>query len=644
MYLDKVYINQQKQPQPQQQQQQQFIHLKRFGLNFFRSYVLSTPGKEMIKNLMILIERIRQDYVENGELFELAGKVIEMIRELEEYSEGELEFEKVFIQATWTFYEKESLEETDSKKKSLPEYLKYASDRLNYEEVTVCALLAPITRDKLMKCLRDRLILDRMSSFIFRKPTGASLRSLFDSNDKNSLRLLYNLINGVYEVEALATEWTAFIRSHGQELMIKGNNYRTIEGIAAFKVQVDEIIRECFQSDPILQGTLKDAFETIMNGRGDRSAELLALYVHHKLQSESLEKDTIESESVLSMALLLFRYLHRKEAFDSFYKRTLAQRLLFNNSKDLSLEKQFISKLREECGGGFVSRMESMIKDVEQSVEMTRAFKKTDPSLVKGLPGVTNVTVISGLWPTGGASTTAKITSMPSAMEKLESDFNQFYVSQKKNCSLNWLELMGNVVIRSNFSTGRYNLNLTIPQALTLLQFNETGTCSIDKIVQATRLEKQLVEDTLRSLSDPLYPILLKEANSNAFKINEEFEFKGPGKVVPLYALQSPFLPAEEELTGLLSAEGGEGILASSKLADKPTLSLISERQGQVDAMLVRQMKHQLRSKRKDLVNHILANLGNICISAGDINNRINELIAKVFLAEEDSETIVYVP
>lgn len=63
---------------------------------------VSGLGKEMIEKLMKLIERIRGDREgKESNLVELAKQLIEMIRELEEYSQGELDFEKIFIQRTW---------------------------------------------------------------------------------------------------------------------------------------------------------------------------------------------------------------------------------------------------------------------------------------------------------------------------------------------------------------------------------------------------------------------------------------------------------------------------------------------------------------------------------------------------------------
>ena len=593
-------------------------------------------GREMIEKLMKLIERIREERLQSGDLFELCKKLVEMIRELEEYSQGELEFENYFIQRTWSFYEKES--QAEASKLTTAEYLKYSWGRLEYEEGAISSLLAPITKEKLIKCVKDRLILDQMT-FLFPKPIGTSFSLFFKAQDRLSMKLIYELVNGVFKIEALATEWTAFLRLHGQELMGRGNDYRTIERVAGFKEQVDGIIGECFRNDSIVQGTLKDAFESVMNGRGHRSAELLALYIHQKLTSGIADNNT---ERFLSMALLLFRYLHRKEAFDAFYKRTLAQRLLFHNAKDLSLERQFIGKLREECGGGFVSRMESMLKDVEQSAEMTKQFKTGD---VNGIAAVTGITVISGLWPNTFNSSENVIKSMPSELTRLEGSFSNFYAAQKKNCSLKWNELMGNCVMRANFRSGRFSLNLSIPQALVLLKFNDNGV-SVDKLAQDLNMSREFLESTLKSLSNPLYPVL-KTSEAGVYRINEEFEFRGSGKV-PLYALQSPFLPAAEEISGLLGENGPESPelpTTGLPVMQQSAANAIQDRQYQVDSLLVRRMKHQPRSNRKDLINYVLANLGNVRISSGDVDSRIDGLIEKEFMKMgEDGETVMYVP
>ena len=99
----------------------------------------------------------------------------------------------------------------------------------------------------------------------------------------------------------------------------------------------------------------------------------------------------------------------------------------------------------------------------------------------------------------------------------------------------------GGCVMRATFQTGRFNLNMTVPQALVILKFNDgTGkSLNVNKLAQDLQMNRDLLEETLKSLSSPLYPVL-QMVEPTVYKVNDAFDFKGTG-MVPLYALQSPF-------------------------------------------------------------------------------------------------------
>ena len=69
LYLDRVYISQQQAQNVQTVQQTQiqsnYIHIKRFGINFFKSYSLKNSDV-LIENLMKLIEKIRNENHNNN--------------------------------------------------------------------------------------------------------------------------------------------------------------------------------------------------------------------------------------------------------------------------------------------------------------------------------------------------------------------------------------------------------------------------------------------------------------------------------------------------------------------------------------------------------------------------------------------------
>ncbi len=637
LYLDRVVIP--------KSQNEGFLSIRTFGINFFRSFTLSHLHKvlsggellaqNLLSKLVILFNRLRQDKIRTGPLFELAGRIISMLRDVQIYSDEALNFERVFLQATISFYERES--SAVAAKSSLTAYLKYASDRLAFEADCICTLLAPSSKDKLLFSIQETVISNRMD-FLFPAPFGTSLRELFDKEDLGSLRLLYDLINRVCAIERLNREWSAFIRTYGHFLLATVHEFVVIGKIAKFKEQIDIIIRDCFFGDPHLQGALQDSFESFVNARGDRMVELLVLYIHNHMQKKMSKE---RAASFITMSLTLFRYLYRKESFDAYYKRSLAQRLLFSTDCDLELENQFIAELGKNCGENFVLRMESMLKDWRASEDFSKAFKT---GYQNRLLSVTSISVVSILWPqTLQADTSMKI---PSGLREIESAFGSFYLEQKKGAKLTWNRRMGSCVMNAYFSGSVQpkELSLTTPQALILLQFNAHDTVRMSRLASALEMSPALLEETVASLSTSKYPILLRSEDQVSYNAN----FSTDVRKVPFYLLQSPFLSADDVLAG--ESENGMSTSATSTpdlsavpLMTRP-VSMIAERQLQVDCLLVRRMKSVTKCPRTDLVNFVLATLKDLPISAVDVNGRIDGLLDKEFLKLNDAFTISYVP
>lgn len=89
-----------------------------------------------------------------------------------------------------------------------------------------------------------------------------------------------------------------------------------------------------------------------------------------------------ELERLLDKIMVLFRFIHGKDVFEAFYKKDLAKRLLVGKSASVDAEKSMLSKLKQECGGGFTSKLEGMFKDMELSKDINIAFKQVSVSIV----------------------------------------------------------------------------------------------------------------------------------------------------------------------------------------------------------------------------------------------------------------------
>merc|ERR1719348_996703 len=85
--------------------------------------------------------------------------------------------------------------------------------------------------------------------------------------------------------------------------------------------------------------------------------------------------------------MILFRFLQEKDAFEEYYKRHLARRLLNQKSASDDSEKMMISKLKSECGCQFTSKLEGMFKDMTLSNTVNKEFRSHLQNL-KNLNGV----------------------------------------------------------------------------------------------------------------------------------------------------------------------------------------------------------------------------------------------------------------
>jgi cullin-4 len=286
-------------------------------------------------------------------------------------------------------------------------------------------------------------------------------------------------------------------------------------------------------------------------------------------------------------------------------------------------------------------RMESMLKDWYLSDELFKAFKSGYQN--RYLPATT-ISVVSILWPqTLQPDVTMKI---PSGMREIESAFSSFYLDHKKGAKLTWNRRMGSCVMNAYFggSSQPKELVLTMPQALLLLQFNSHDSHRFSRLLSSLEMSPALLEETVASLTTAKYPILIRKDDELVYNAG----FACEARKVPFYLLQSPFLNVEDVVagdpeSGLPTSTTSTPELVAAQVHVR-SVSVIVERQLQVDCMLVRRMKSVAKCPRSDLINFVLASLKEMPISAADVDGRIDGLVDKEFLKLVDAFTIAYVP
>jgi cullin-4 len=477
----------------------------------------------------------------------------------------------------------------------------------------------------------------------------------------NSLVRLYLCLSRVKSIEALRLAFLADIKRRGQSaVMNEERDQHLIHDLLDLKLRAEKIIHAMFptgMSDAALlekfTQTLQDAFESFMNLRHNKPAELLSRYMDSLLRAGGLKKLTIPPgiligsggdvsssvEPMLKHLLMLFRYLSSKDLFEAFYKKDLARRLLLDKSASVDLEKNVLASMKVECGVGFVSKLEGMFKDLDLSRDVLRAFK--DSKMGQSVTAFElNVHVLTqGFWP---AYTPVNL-RLPTEMEEALEAFKTFYTSKHQNRNLQWQHTLGDCLIRSRFPSGTKDLSVSLFQAVVLLCFNndqdpdDNVVRSFAEIKQATGLDDVDLMCTLQSLAGGKVRVLTKLSKgkiniSDQFKFNHTFTH--PLHRIKINQVQAKATPAEIE---------------------KTQEQVVHDRQFQIDAAIVRVMKARKSLKHSQLMQEVItlcsssrmrnvdgSSSGGFPLSSADMKKRVESLIERDFIQRDTVDSSLY--
>jgi len=595
LYLDRTYVL----------QNPSILSIWDVGLHLFRHHVMSNHVVQTrtVDGLLIFIERER-----NGEAVDrsLLKSLLRMLADLQMYEDV---FERKFLQATENLYAAEGqkyMEDND-----VPEYLARVDRRLKEESDRLLHYLDPSTRKPLINCIETQLLGLHLSNILQK-----GFDSLMDENRLTDLALMYQLFSKVrHGLEELCAYFGAYIKARGAAIVINPEKDKTmVQELLDFKEKLDSTFEDAFARNEKFVNTMKEAFENFINKRPNKPAELIAKFVDTKLRAGNKEATEEELERLLDRIMVLFRFIQGKDVFEAFYKKDLAKRLLVGKSASVDAEKSMLTKLKQECGAAFTSKLEGMFRDMELSKDIMSSFKQHVQNQPSPVPIDLSVNILTmGNWPTY-VPTDVHLTP---EMVKLQENFKGFYLSKYVGRKLQWQATLGQCVVKAYFTSGLKELSVSLFQTLCLLLFNDGDGLSLDDIKQATGIDDTELRRTLQSLSVGRVRVIRKKPMSKEIGDNDIFyfnnEFSHKLCRIKINQIQMRETPEENVST---------------------TEKVFEDRQYQVDAAIVRIMK-----TRKNLThNLLLAELYNqvkFPIKPTDIKKRIESLIDRDYMERD---------
>lgn len=578
------------------------------GLELFRTHIVSDTAvqKRTVDGILEQIELER-----NGETVDrsLLRSLLGMLSDLQVYKEA---FEEKFLSETNRLYAAEG--QRLMQERDVPEYLHHVARRLEEENDRIVSYLDQSTQKPLISCVEKQLLGEHMTAILHK-----GLSTLLDENRVTELALLYQLFSKVKGgLPILLQFWREYIKSFGSEIVCTPEKDKDmVQELLDFKDKMDNVAHNCFAHNEGFINAMKEAFETFINKRPNKPAELIAKYVDSKLRAGNKEATEEELERILDKIMIIFRFIHGKDVFEAFYKKDLAKRLLVGKSASVDAEKSMLSKLKHECGAAFTSKLEGMFKDMELSKDIMIQFKQymqnqSDPSNIE----LTVNILTMGYWP----SYTPMEVHLPTEMVKLQEVFKLFYLGKHSGRKLQWQPTLGHAVLKAEFKEGKKEVQVSLFQTLVLLMFNEGEEFSIEEIRTATGIEEGELRRTLQSLACGKARVLNKTPRGKDVEDGDRFNFNMDFKH-KLFRIKINQIQMKETVEEQVST----------------TERVFQDRQYQIDAAVVRIMKMRKTLSHNLLVSELYNQL-KFPVKPGDLKKRIESLIDRDYM-ERDKET-----
>ncbi|KAH9730298.1 Cullin-1 [Citrus sinensis] len=515
------------------------------------------------------------------------------------------------------------------KNKAKDAIIALAEECLKKERDRVSHYLHSSSEPKLVEKVQHELLVVYATELLEKEQSGC--RALLREDKVEDLSRMYRLYHKIPKgLEPVANVFKQHITAEGTVLVQQAEDAATNQGGSSGAVQEQVNLAtsllwnllklfEISKIDFVVWSqALKEAFEIFCNKAvgGSSSSELLATFCDNILKKGGNEKLSDEAiEETLEKVVKLLAYISDKDLFAEFYRKKLARRLLFDRSANDDHERSILTKLKQQCGGQFTSKMEGMVTDLTLARENQTSFEEYLSNNQNAHPGIDlSVTVLTtGFWPSYKSSDL----NLPSEMVKCVEVFKGFYETKTKHRKLTWIYSLGQCNINGKFEQKNIELIVSTYQAATLLLFNTSDRLSYSEIMTQLNLTHDDLVRLLHSLSCAKYKILLKEPNTKTISQSDHFEFNSKF-TDRMRRIKIPLPPVDER----------------KKIVE----DVDKDRRYAIDAALVRIMKSRKVLGHQQLVSECVEQLSRMFkpdIKA--IKKRMEDLITRDYL-ERDKE------
>ncbi|BEI84475.1 hypothetical protein CcaverHIS002_0410790 [Cutaneotrichosporon cavernicola] len=375
-----------------------------------------------------------------------------------------------------------------------------------------------------------------------------------------------------------------------------------------------------------LEEAVRSGFKAGLGSRKNAPAEWIAKYLDSTMRKGQGSTSEAEFNVLLDEIVALIGYTPDRDVFRAFYTSGLAKRLLLNKSASDDMERTMIVKLQKEMGEEFTTG-DVMLKDLQLSETLVKSYQSArakDPSKFKDDSDFTANVLTESAWPSYPLLKDGWNFKLTPQLQSSIDTFTEWYATQHKNRMLSWRHQLGTVTLTAVFDSGRYEIGVSLFQAVALLQFNDDDVLDFTELKSRTGIEASELVRTLQSLSMGRKGtrVLIKRPAGKEVEPTDKFAFN---KGFTSERMKFKINQIQQDLSAEESRQTNEQVAL--------------DRVSVLEATIVRIMKGRKKLTLQLLIDAVVSDVSKrFPPDVKEIKKRVESLIDREFLKRDDED------
>ena len=463
------------------------------------------------------------------------------------------------------------------------------------------------------------------------------LNSMLKKNDKKYAKIFFDYVTEIkFDMSKFIAEIIEYIKSKiktitESEIKDTGSeSHHQIKELIDCRTHMLEICRDCFNSNNEIKSSICLQLQKLF-AQIDDFPKYLADFIDQFITKYGKERTSDTGFEEIEEIFEIINLTAQRDALLHFYEITLKNRLLGKETFFEDIEKHFLSKLSQLFGETQIMKVKGMINDVITSKDTMSNFKsfcqnKKERKKILENREVEIKLLTKATWPAEVLE--FKVVKIPDELNRIGSQFSEFYTGTMQGRKVEWLLNEGGVEIEARFNDDKpKRIMCSVAQMAILYCLDRSIGKSLkfkDLIHEGVNLKKSYVSREIRPLCKT--KIVLREKEWNApIDENEKYtlnmDFKSKNRVLNLVM--------KKTLKGRDKNTDQKEILENRKIV--------------IEAVSVRIMKSKKMSDFQELLTEVRKVVEHFPPSDRQMRSILDDLIRREFLERDAKNFNMYI-